>query len=213
MVTSLVIPPVAERFGRVPLPMFETGYLKPANIMTCILNRNYVTPALRETSFAVSMKIHERFPGTIVNYLDANFPFIDRFPLFPHLSHNDGKKLDLAFQYSHRNSGTMSTDVPSFIGYGVCEEPRVGERNVPQECEKKGFWQYSLLQSLVQEDHEFQLDEKRTRFLINEFAADNDVQMIFIEPHLATRMNLKNKIRFHGCQAVRHDDHIHVQIN
>ncbi|MFT5619364.1 MAG: hypothetical protein ACI85I_002607, partial [Arenicella sp.] len=37
---------------------------------------------------------------------------------------------------------------------------------------------------------------------------------VFIEPHLKTRLGLENysKIRFHGCQAVRHDDHIHVQL-
>ncbi len=33
------------------------------------------------------------------------------------------------------------------------------------------------------------------------------------KPHLKTRLKLSSaKIRFHGCQAVRHDDHIHVQL-
>ena len=36
---------------------------------------------------------------------------------------------------------------------------------------------------------------------------------VFIEPHLKDRMKLTNsKIRFHGCGAVRHDDHIHIQL-
>ena len=30
-----------------------------------------------------------------IHYLDANFPFINKFPLLPHLSHNDGKKIDI----------------------------------------------------------------------------------------------------------------------
>ena len=40
------------------------------------------------------------------------------------------------------------------------------------------------------------------------------IKKIFIEPHLKTRWGLKNyqKIRYHGCHAVRHDDHIHVQL-
>jgi len=36
---------------------------------------------------------------------------------------------------------------------------------------------------------------------------------VFVEPHLKTRMKLvDSKIRFHGCGAVRHDDHIHIQL-
>ena len=35
---------------------------------------------------------------------------------------------------------------------------------------------------------------------------------IFIEPHLKNRLKIgNNRIRFHGCKAVRHDDHIHFQ--
>ena len=32
-------------------------------------------------------------------------------------------------------------------------------------------------------------------------------------PHLKARLGLNsNKVRFHGCHAVRHDDHFHVQL-
>ena len=45
------------------------------------------------------------------------------------------------------------------------------------------------------------------------FNKNNYIEKVFIEPHLKTRLNLtSNKIRFHGCQAVRHDDHIHLQV-
>ena len=48
---------------------------------------------------------------------------------------------------------------------------------------------------------------------MNSILKQNEISKIFIEPHLKKRMNLKNpKIRFHGCRAVRHDDHIHLQI-
>jgi hypothetical protein len=33
----------------------------------------------------------EKFPGTVTIALDANFPFVNGFPLLPHLSHADGK--------------------------------------------------------------------------------------------------------------------------
>ena len=43
---------------------------------------------------------------------------------------------------------------------------------------------------------------------------EKSTQKIFIEQHLKTRMKLNNsKIRFHGCRAVRHDDHVHLQID
>ena len=36
---------------------------------------------------------------------------------------------------------------------------------------------------------------------------------LLLEPHLKTRLKLEkyDKIRFQGCRAARHDDHIHVQ--
>src|SRR5690349_4155525 len=47
----LIVPPIAKRLGRVPLPMIESHNLQPANILTCLLNRNYVKPQLREIAF------------------------------------------------------------------------------------------------------------------------------------------------------------------
>ena len=43
---------------------------------------------------------------------------------------------------------------------------------------------------------------------------NSNTHKIFIEPHLKQRLGIKNqKVRFHGCGAVRHDDHIHLQIH
>jgi energy-coupling factor transporter transmembrane protein EcfT len=149
----VVVPLTAPSFGGVQLPVFEDRYLKPANIWTCLLNRNYVRPQLREITFKAAETMNSKYPGTVINYLDANFPFIDEFPLLPHLSHNDGKKLDLSFQYNDTQTGQMTVDIPSFIGYGICEEPKEGEENKPENCEKKGYWQYSLLQDIVSQDN------------------------------------------------------------
>jgi hypothetical protein len=170
---------------------------------------------LSDVAYSVADRLTEKYPGTTINYLDANFPFIDNFPLFPHLSHSDGKKLDLSFQYNDGYTGLITTDVPSFIGYGICEEPSVGEENKPEYCDKKGYWQYSLLRNMVsrKDKNKFVFDNERTRELVNGFASHEILGKIFIEPHLKTRLRLTSaKIRFHGCQAVRHDDHIHVQL-
>ena len=211
----VIVPLTAKPFGRVPLPIFEDQNLKPGNIWTCLLNRNYVKPQLREITYRVAESMGTKYPGTTMNYLDANFPFIDKFPLFPHLSHNDGKKLDLSFQYNDSRKGQITNDIPSFIGYGICEEPKDGEENKPVYCDNKGYWQYSLLRDIVSQENKdkFTFDNKRTRDLINSFVSHDGVGKIFIEPHLKTRLGLtSSKIRFHGCQAVRHDDHIHVQL-
>ena len=65
--------------------------------------------------------MYDKYPGTILNYLEANFPFIDKFPLLPHLSHNDGKKLDVSFHYVNAKTGEHTNVVPSWLGYGFAK--------------------------------------------------------------------------------------------
>jgi len=211
----LITPLLATHYHRVPLPMFETNNLKPLNIFTCILNRHYVRPEILKAANKVALEMNHEYPGTVINYLDAGFPLFDRYPLTPHLSHNDGKKLDIALFYVDRQSGKPSRDTPSPIGYGVYEEPRGNETNQPFICQQKGNWQYSLLQKLVSQNKkgDFTFDEERTRSACNYFTSDPVIEKIFIEPHLKSRLKLSsNKVRYHGCGAVRHDDHIHIQM-
>lgn len=211
----LIVPWAAKPFGRVPLPLFEKQYVRPANAITFLLNRNYVKPELRRIVYTVASQVNEKYPGSTLNYLDANFPFIDTFPLVPHLSHSDGKKLDLSFFYKDSATGQETNKVPSWIGYGICEEPKAGEINRPEDCARKGFRQYSALKEILPQGSkkDFTFDEARTRFMINAFVRERNLGKILIEPHLKTRLQLtSNKIRLHGCNAVRHDDHIHVQL-
>lgn len=210
----MIIPSIAPIFGRTSLPI--KGKLKPLNLVTCLLNRHYVKPELKEQLLSVAEVMNRQFEETQTNYLDANFPFYEGFPLFPHLSHDDGKKVDLAFYYIDRQKGEMSDTAPSWIGYGIYDEPVEGEINYPERCAKQGFWQYSLLSYGVptEEENLLIVDTERTKALIVLLASDSLTSKIFLEPHLKARWNLNydHKIRFHGCQAVRHDDHIHTQI-
>jgi hypothetical protein len=210
-----IVPLLAKQFGRVRLPLTETNNLQPLNVLTFLLNRNYVRPELRRIAFDVAKKMNEKYPGTTINYLDANFPFINKFPLFPHLSHNDGEKLDLSFCYRDIKTGKSTNNCPSFIGYGVCEDPLPREVNYPEICENRGNWQYVFMSGIVSQKYKelFTFDGEKTKALTNLFAKHKSIGKIFIEPHLKERLNLNsNKIRFHGCSAVRHDDHIHVQL-
>lgn len=215
LATFLIVPVIAKPFGRVALPLTATNHLQPLNILTCFLNRNYVRPELKQTAFEVANQMNDKFPGTTTNYLDANFPFIDKFPFIPHLSHNDGKKLDISFCYLDTKTSKPTNECPSYIGYGICEEPRPNEKNTADFCADKGYWQYSFMTKVISQDsrQDFTFDSGRTRELVNLFATQPNIGKIFIEPHLKTRLNLtSDKIRFHGCQAVRHDDHIHFQL-
>ncbi len=215
LATFLLVPLLARPLGRVPLPLRETHHLQPLNGMSCLLNRHYVRADLKQIAFAVAEQMNERYPETKINYLDANFPFFNGFPLLPHLSHNDGEKLDLAFCYRDSKTGEASNGSPSFSGYGVCEEARAEEKNTADFCAQEGYWQYSILNKILSQAKkaDYVFDAERTKALVELYASDPKVGKIFIEPHLKGRLGLNSdKIRFHGCGAVRHDDHIHVQL-
>lgn len=88
----------APIFGRVPLSCVAgaADRLMVRSPIYCLLNRNYVTPDMRDLANALAAHMDKEFPGTVTVALDANFPFVRGFPLLPHLSHADGKKLDFA---------------------------------------------------------------------------------------------------------------------
>jgi len=213
--TFFIIPLLAKPFGRVSLPFMQTGNIEPLNFFTCFLNRQYVRPGLKQATLEVAYKMNAEFPGTIVNYLDANFPFFNKFPLIPHLSHNDGKKLDIAFCYIDNKTGLQTNRTPSIIGYGISEGPGIDEINTAEFCKGKGYWQYSFMMKIIPQGNKknYLFDSTRTKELVNLFVDKPGIGKVFIEPHLKTRLKLtSDKIRFHGCQAVRHDDHIHIQL-
>jgi len=214
----LIIPPIAKQFGRVPLPYFatKTSNIKPLSSFTYLLNRHYVKPRLLATTTNIANALKIEYPNSQIVYLDANFPFWNGFPLLPHLSHNDGKKLDLAFVYKDAKTQKVMNSSPSFIGYGVFEGPQKGELNQPNICHKKGFWQYGILKKITPQWNKKKIvvDAAKTKRLVQLLANHKAIGKLFIEPHLKTRWGLGDydKIRYHGCHAVRHDDHIHIQL-
>ena len=211
LISTLLIPSLAAHFGRTALPM-SSSTLKPASHFTWLMNRHYVKPEL----LALLEDVGNDLPAEMsMIYLDACFPFIDGFPLIGHLSHDDGEKVDLAFVYSDSN-GDYLNDGKSFSGYGIIEPPTEKELNQPLICENQGFWQYSIPTKLTwfERSKNFQFDNTANRLLLQRLATDGRTGKIFIEPHLRDRLHLHKyvKVRFHGCHAVRHDDHIHLQL-
>jgi hypothetical protein len=214
MFSLILVPLLALKLGRVALPI--SGNIRPLNLMTCVLNRHYVSQSLFTVMQDVSNRLNVNGSETPLYYLDANFPFIDGFPLLPHLSHNDGKKLDLGFYYRDIATGRHTDSSPSFIGYGAFEAPFGEEINYPERCRQDGYLMYNFLKVLnpVINKEKYTLDEERTINLLKVLSKDRRISIVFIEPHLKRRWDLHqyDKIRFQGCHAVRHDDHIHIQI-
>jgi len=214
VLSFLIVPPIAKMNGRVPMPVFATSYVEPVSMVTCIANRHYVRPALRNICFEAGKKLHDKHPGATIKYMDGNFPLINKFPLLPHLSHNDGKKLDIAFCYSDTKSGNQTNAYPPHIAYGVSEMPLPGEYDRPAECDKT-HWMYSYMHRVMPKGNRerYVMDENSTRFMIDIFVKHPDIGKILLEPHLKSRFELSSdKVRSVQCGSVRHDDHIHIQI-
>lgn len=196
---------IAPSFGRVALNCFDTGPLKVQSLMYCALNRHYVTPELKEVLIATAEEMDRLYPGTETLVLDANFPFLAGFPLLPHLSHDDGEKVDLAFFYRDE-TGYLPGATRSPIAYFAFEPG-------PNDCTPKWptlRWDFGFLQPLWRD---YELDEERMATVIRILSSDERIGKIFIEPHLVQSLQVTHpRVRFQGCRAARHDDHIHFQL-
>jgi hypothetical protein len=212
LTTFLIVPNVAPIFGREKIK--ETEFLIAHSFFYKLANRNYVRPELNITLNQIATEFENQNSGIKMIYLDANFPFIDKFPLLPHLSHNDGKKIDVSLIYENDN-GQLTNEKPSVSGYGVYEMPTEKEYDQAAVCKENGNWQYDFPKYLTlgRINKDIAFSKKGTRQLAERILKQNNIGKLFIEPHLKTRLNLNNgKVRFHGCKAVRHDDHIHFQL-
>lgn len=213
-ISIAVLPWISSSWGRTPLPVLNSQSLKPVSLLYPLLNRHYVTPNTKMTLQEVANQLRQQYPDAELQYLDAGFPLFDKFPLLPHLSHNDGRKVDLAFFYNLSN-GAATNEKPSRSGYGVFEGPREGEQATAEACQGKGYWQYSYPQYLTMGSRpSMAFDAARTKAVVQLLLKQQEIGKVFIEPHLQERFGLSgaSKIKFHGCGAVRHDDHIHMQM-
>ena len=202
--------PAAAAFGPVALPCaWERGDAPvPITRALCALNRHYATPAVFEVLHDLAGGMNDGALPPV--YLDAGFPFLDGFPLLPHLSHDDGSKVDLAFFYKNAKGGGGFNVWRSRIGYWAFEEPRPGD---PQPCAGRDDWLTMRWEMAWFPTRDFALDEERTAGMIRLLAADSRVTKILLEPYLVRRLGLAHpKVRFQGCRAARHDDHIHSEV-
>lgn len=196
---------IAPQLGRTAMTCFDNGSLQVQSWFYCLTNRTYVTAELADVLQDAAAEVDRAYPGTTTMMLDGNFPFWDGFPLLPHLSHDDGEKADLAFFYQD-SEGYLQGRTRAPLGYFAYEPGR-------SSCAPKLLdlrWDMAALQPLWRQ---YSLDVDRTRYLISVLARDPRVAKLFVEPHVKSTLGLSHgKIRFQGCGAARHDDHIHLQL-
>jgi hypothetical protein len=197
--------------GRVALPCAETGKLRAASALYCIAHRHYVSREMRALAGDLAQAVDARYPGTITQTLDANFPFFDGFPLAPHLSHDDGDKLDVAFYYADHEGAYENGGLRSPIGYWAFEEPGDNER---QPCRGRFSllrWDQGWFQVFTRDD--LVMDRRRMSAALVWLQRDGRARRAFMEPYLTDRLRLDaNFVRFQGCNAARHDDHFHIEL-
>lgn len=191
--------------NRVPIPCFGTQALRSQSVLYCALNRHYVNPELFRAAQKAADDVATRFPGTQTRSLDAGFPFLTGFPLLPHLSHDDGEKLDLAL-YWRSEDGYQPGKSRFPMGYWGYAD---GSTNCPARWTDLR-WDWPWLNSILPA---MRPDVPRLTHLLSSLRNDPVIGKILLEPHLqaATALN-SEKIRFQGCRAARHDDHIHIQL-
>jgi len=218
LISIYIVPPIAKYcFDRVPLPVYSNPNLEPENVVYCFFNRNYVKPAFLKALESVGEQMQDKFPGSTVSYMDANFPFIDGFPLEPHLNHNYGKAIDIAFYWKNAKTGTPLRKSPSPHGYGLWAEALPGEYDYAKHCKQQGYWYIGYdgtFASWCCDRKKYAFDGERTGELMHLIAANPAFGRILIQPHLKKRFGLEayDNIVAQDCFSARHDDHVHVQL-
>lgn len=195
-----------NKAGLVPLPCALDGAIRPVWSQYCTAQRHYVTPSARSAIFDVSAAMARRWPGVAINYTEASWPIGVR-PMPPHHSHGDGRQIDISLYYETLDGKPLVSPKPRWNGFGAFEPPKSESERV--KCPKNSD---NAKGKDPPKDRTWRLDEGRTRDLIRIFIKDSRVRRVFIEPHLKQRLGFaqESKVRFAGCNAARHDDHVHV---
>lgn len=207
----------APHFGRISLPCtnHSGNMVSMQSPLYCLLNRHYVTYELEDVVFQLSDYMNHTYPGTVTIILDAGFPFFDGFPLLPHLSHHDGKKLDLSYYYLNQEAVYAPGATKSPIGYWAFEEPAADSA---KPCANHDNWltlrwDMNWFNSFLRP---YELDNLRTSEALHWLSSagqERGVSKILLEPHLEKTLGVESdSIRFQGCRAARHDDHIHIEV-
>jgi hypothetical protein len=168
--------------------------------------RNWVTPLAQDVMRDAAARLAAEYPGSYITYRDASWPKGER-PFPPHLSHGDGRQIDVALFWETRDGRPLARPPASKPRHAV--EPRPA--SAPDPCpgiDRPGD------NSDPPASRAWRLDQERTRALIRILLDDRRVRRLLLEPHLKSRLGFtrESRIRFPGCNTFRHDGHVHVDV-
>ncbi len=177
LVAFFILPNIAPLFGRQQLALFHHN-VKP-HFFYVWANRTYMHHSvINENNIPYGLE------NTKITYLDAAFPF--DLPILPHLSHQDGLKLDIRLPFKKPVSP---------FGYFIYAKASNEAASLCGRKYNKGA----------------AYDKEKTTAIVTNLIQNPKVKKIFMEPWIKQELKLTNaKIRFAGCYAARHDDHIHI---
>jgi len=123
----------------------------------------------------------------------------------------------ISFYWKAAKTGIPIRKNPSPTGYGLWAEPQPGEFDYAQHCIEKGNWHIGydeVFGNWGYDKADYTFDGARTREMLRLLVEHPSIEKILIQPDLKKRLNLEQyaKVRAQGCQAARHDDHVHVQL-
>jgi hypothetical protein len=129
--------------------------------------------------------------------------------MLPHITHGDGRRLDLALMWEDVD-GTPARGNGSPLGYFGYAQPPTGAASTCPDAWVDLRWDMKLLQPILAYH---QLDARRSRLLLEEVLAETSIHKVLMEPHIQRTLGVSDgRLRFQGCRAARHDDHIHIQL-
>lgn len=203
---------LARMVDRVPLPAHNSDYIGPASYATVLLGRNYVKQDLYEAVITAVGDFGDKHPEAKVSYLEAGFALSSWIPMLPHSSHNSGKSLDLAFIYNDEK-GDIQRGTPSWTGYGVYASDK-SNKAINKCLKENGSYDFSKMFGITVGKEPYVINKRLSQDFVQELHKQSKIKSIYLEPYLKKSLGLSRfkKIKFQGCTSVRHDDHMHIEI-
>jgi len=210
----------APAIRRVPLPCFDS-HLRMQSLLYCALNRHRIAPDPGDYGLCLARAMHVERPGPITLAADANSPFLDGFPLLPHLSQDDvsqddAHKLDPAYFYRdlegvYKMGNTKSPDrYRAFANPTPCAaRPSVRRDETLTRWWDMG-WFGDFRRKLALARH---TTAPGVHCLTHHVPAGKS-ETTLPERRLANTLGMTHpRITFRGRRAARHDEQTHIQMS